>query len=348
MELIEPTKPTTPSIPSYKNLSLREKISLISDPENYCLMMTMDSSDAINNKRAMTTKEFIPRAYELEALSAVKSWRTNARWLKDIPIIIDYVSENEIKPDILKELLDLNVSIYYSDYKEQTKDHDYGFINVHMTGKYLPKKLEADPSCPFRKFVIHIDTDMSCLQPIPASFLMPLAEDKIIIGGYNEVELPHQRKALFSDTILNSDLIITKLEETSEIYSKFIDNINYINDLHKQDKYLYLDDDRITVGQPPRVFDIEEYGVDRTYQKEQHRFKVVNIEEYQRGEGYYSDPLNPVGAYFWHEHKLDFRYPGFDATKLENYDEIIQDKIERARTKMNLELRIKERFRNVD
>jgi hypothetical protein len=189
---------------------------------------------------------------------------------------------------------------------------------------------------------------MSCLQPIPASFLMPLAEDKIIIGGYNEIELPYQRKALFSDTILNSDLIITKLEETSEIYSKFIDNINYINDLHKQDKYLYLDDDRITVGQPPRVFDIEEYGVDRTYQKEQHRFHVVGIEEYQRGEGYYSDPLNPIGAYFWHEHKLDFRYPGFDATKLEKYDEIVQDQIERVRAKMNLELKIKERYRNVD
>lgn len=276
-------------------LLTKEKLD---NPENYCLLLTMDDHNSINNQRLNQTKEFTSRDYMAETKGCIKAWRKNGGRLKDIDIIIDYVGKSELSNEYKTFFKDYNCKVLYSDYSKQTEKFDYGFINVHLTGYYLqmyyPELL--------KKVIIHIDLDMELLQPIPTEFFEPLITKDCIIGGYRNEDLVYQRLPLYANTILNSDLVITKSLEYSKInvYKEFIDNINYVNDNYEIITKEIIENNP---NQKIRTFDIEEYGVDRTYSFHPEKFQIIKEDSYEQGEGYYKiKNIDIKKVYFWHQH----------------------------------------------
>lgn len=269
---------------------------MLEDASNYCLLLTVDDFESINNQRLEKTKEFPSRDYLTESIRCIKAWRMRGGFLKDIKIIIDYIGKNKLPDELIKLFRDLNTTVYYSheNYKDILSKFDYGFIGVHLTGKKFSESVFTNP------IIIHIDLDMELLQPIPKEFFYPLLEKDCIIGGYRDEDLPSQRTPLFDNSILNSDMIITKRFDctTLNIYDLFIKDIISINDDYKS--YQKPSEKEY------RLFDIEEYGVDKTFAEHPEFFHIVKEDSYEQGEGYFEvKDIDLSKVYFWHEHILE-------------------------------------------
>ena len=272
------------------------KLDLI-NPDMYCLLLTVDDGNSLNNQRLLKTNEFSSRNYINESIRCIKAWRRNGGYLKDIDIIVDYIGQSELSKEVLEIYSKYNVSGFnsYEKYKEILKEFDYGFIGVHLSGQELSFNLKN-----IKPIIIHIDLDMELLQPIPDTFFVPLLDKECIIGGYRDEDLPSQRTPLFNEAILNSDMIITKRFDYSDfiIYPRFLHSIRQINKDYK--KY------QVPSDKEYRLFDIEEYGVDKVYAENKDKFHVVKEDSYEQGEGYFEvQNIDLTKVYFWHEHILD-------------------------------------------
>lgn len=277
------------------------------DANTYCLLLTVDDHNSINNQRLEQTKEFQSRNYITESVRCITAWRKRGGYLADIEIIVDYIGQSPIPNEVLKFYEKNNVTIYYSreKYNDHLKDYDYGFVGVHLTGYHISHFKTTKP------IIIHIDLDMELLQPIHPSFFEPLLTKECIIGGYRDEDLPSQRTPLFNNCILNSDLIVTKSSEYSNtsIYGRFLYNITLIN--------LNYEQYQIKNEKGYRLFDIEEYGVDKSFAEDPELFHIVKEDSYEQGEGYFEvQNIDLSKVYFWHEHILDTPNEYFTLQKL--------------------------------
>lgn len=260
------------------------------DPNNYCLILTVENENSINNRRIQETQEFDFRYYEKESINCIKSWRNNAGWLKDIEIYILCPTE-DIKPETKEQYKFYNVN-YINEKPENFKEYEYGFANVHFAGDYFHKLLP-------NKMLIHIDLDMDILRPLPIEFFNPLWDNKVkaYIGGYQEEDYTSQRPNIISEEILNTDFIVSISNEYN-IYEKIIQGMDYISSNYDR-LSRYSDEDL-------RVYDIEEYGADYAYNNDKDNIKLII--GYEQGEGYYyNEKLKNV--YFWHEHLKSTKKP---------------------------------------
>lgn len=277
------------------------------NPNTYCLLLTVDDHNSINNQRLNQTNEFPSRNYIMESIRCITAWRKRGGYLADIRIIIDYIGSSELTDEVIEFYMKNKVTVVYSrkHYEDFMKDYDYGFVGVHLTGYHLSKTDIVKP------IIIHIDLDMELLQPIPPRFFEPLLSKECIIGGYREEDLPSQRTPLFNNSILNSDLIVTKSHEYTDIsiYGEFLFNITIIN--QNYEKY------QIPSNKEYRLFDIEEYGVDKSYAERPELYHVVKEDSYEQGEGYFeATNIDLSKVYFWHEHILDKPNEYFTLQKL--------------------------------
>lgn len=277
------------------------------DANMYCLLLTVDDHNSLNNQRLEQTKEFQSRNYITESVRCITAWRKRGGYLADIKIIVDYIGQSELPQEVLNFYNKNNVEIVYSrdNYETFLKDFDYGFVGVHLSGYHLSKLEITKP------MIIHIDLDMELLQPIPPSFFEPLLTKECIIGGYRDEDLSSQRTPLFNNSILNSDLIVTKNYEYAgiSIYGEFLFNIILVN--------LNYEQYQVPSTKEYRLFDIEEYGVDKAYAAAPNLFHVVKEDSYEQGEGYFEvQNIDLSKVYFWHEHILDEPNEYFTLQKL--------------------------------
>ena len=277
------------------------------NPNMYCLLLTVDDHNSINNQRLNQTNEFQSRNYITESIRCITAWRKRGGYLADIRIIVDYIGQSELSKEVLKFYSKNDIVLVHSrdKYIDFLKDYDYGFVGVHLTGYHLSNTEITKP------IIIHIDLDMELLQPIPPKFFEPLLTKECIIGGYRDEDLPSQRTPLFNNSILNSDLVVTKNKEYTNIsmYGKFLSNISIINSNYET--YQLPSDKEY------RLFDIEEYGVDKTFSEHPELFHVVKEDSYEQGEGYFEvTNIDLSKVYFWHEHILDKPNEYFTLQKL--------------------------------
>ena len=277
------------------------------NPNTYCLLLTVDDGNSINNQRLKQTNEFQSRNYIMESIRCITAWRKRGGYLDDIRIIVDYIGQSALSKEVLDFYKTNKVTLIHSrdKYIDFLKDYDYGFVSVHLTGYHLSNMEITKP------IIIHIDLDMELLQPIHPGFFEPLLTKECIIGGYRDEDLPAQRTPLFNNSILNSDLIITKNKEYTNIsiYGKFLSDISDINSNYETYQ--------LPSNKEYRLFDIEEYGVDKTFAEHPELFHVVKEDSYEQGEGYFEvTNIDLSKVYFWHEHILDKPNEYFTLQKL--------------------------------
>lgn len=277
------------------------------NPNMYCLLLTVDDHNSINNQRLNQTNEFQSRNYITESIRCITAWRKRGGYLANIEIIVDYIGQSALAKEVLDFYKTNKVTLIYSrnKYLNFLKDYDYGFVGVHLTGYHLSNAEITKP------IIIHIDLDMELLQPISPKFFEPLLTKECIIGGYRDEDLPSQRIPLFNNSILNSDLIVTKNKEYTNvsIYSKFLSDISIINSNYETYQ--------LPSNKEYRLFDIEEYGVDKTFSEHPELFHIVKEDSYEQGEGYYEiKDIDLSKVYFWHEHILDKPNEYFTLQKL--------------------------------
>lgn len=279
----------------------------LSNPDMYCLLLTVDDHNSINNQRLEQTKEFQSRNYITESIRCITAWRKRGGYLANIAIIIDYIGQSTLSKEVLDFYKTNEVTLIYSrnKYLDFLKDYHYGFVGVHLTGYHLSNTEITKP------IIIHIDLDMELLQPISPKFFEPLLTKECIIGGYRDEDLSSQRTPLFNNSILNSDLIVTKNKEYTNvsIYGKFLFDISIINSNYETYQ--------LPSNKEYRLFDIEEYGVDKTFSEHPELFHIVKEDSYEQGEGYYEiKDIDLSKVYFWHEHILDKPNEYFTLQKL--------------------------------
>lgn len=257
------------------------------DELKFVLILTVEGKDSINNKLTdfnLKVKE--PRNFEQESINSIKAWRKKGGILKDIPIFV-HCPSLDISQETKEEYTKLNV--FYLHYPmNDINDFDYGFINVHYSGKLFSDIIDAD-------IFIHIDLDMELLQPLPLSVFDPILKDNkgAIIGGYQPEDYIDQRTPLFGPSILNTDFIITTKQFGKTLYNSIIDDCIYLNNNR----------DILQNGTEKefRIYDIEEYGADLTYSKFKDFIFIITEDLYEQGEGYYNNTTKNL-PYFWHEH----------------------------------------------
>ncbi len=303
------------------------------NPDNYCLLLTVDDGNSANNQLIKEGKEnFKSRNYITESIRCIGAWRKNGGFLKDISIIVDYIGESDLPREVTDKYFEYKVSLFQNNraqYQTFMKEFTHGFVNVHLTGSEF-NTLEYQHV--MRPITIHIDLDMELLQPMTPDFFYPLINHSCIIGGYREEDLPSQRLPLFNHEILNSDLIVTKYYPYDKdnfhkpplspekqyayqnsgkvVYNNIIGWCLNIN--HDYQKY---QNDTDVKDVKFRDFDIEEYGVDATlnYIRETRLtnpdyqdWYIVKEDSYEQGEGYFQvTDIDLSKVFFWHEHILD-------------------------------------------
>ena len=136
--------------------------------------------------------------YKAELERCIRAWRSNAGYLKDIPI--------HLSTDI--EGFKAECEVHYLKYHLNDR---FGYAVVHESGAFFQSLFPADT-------LIHIDLDMTCLKPIPPDLLLYTC-----VGGYDRVEcqerLEHS-KHLGLKVFTNTDLIITPPK--SEYYREYL------------------------------------------------------------------------------------------------------------------------------
>lgn len=333
------------------------------NPDNYCLLLTVDDNNSANNKLINEGKEnFKSRNYITESIRCISAWRRRGGFLKDISIIVDYIGESELPRDITDKYFELKVSLFQNNreqYQTFMKEFSHGFINVHLTGAEFNDVRYQEV---MRPITIHIDLDMELLQPMTPEFFYPLKDHACIIGGYRKEDLPSQRVPLFKHEILNSDLIVTK-------YFPY-DKDNFYKPLSREKQKAYQNSGKVLynniigwclninaeyqdyqakiIKTNPEIkfrdFDIEEYGVDATLnytreiRLENENFEdwyIVKEDSYEQGEGYFQvDDIDLSKVYFWHEHILDEPNEYFTRQKLK-----LVNAIRKYRTEKLIELK---------
>lgn len=259
------------------------------NPNNYCLLLTVDDSNSANNKLITNGKEnFQARNYITESIRCISTWRKKGGFLKDISIIVDYIGMSDLTDDVINLYMKYNVNVITNNhhkYKRTTMLHNYGFINVHMTGLEFNQRAYNHI---MRPITIHIDLDMELLQPMTPEFFYPLLDHACIVGGYRVEDLPNQRRPRFGREPLNTDLIVTKYiygleDENNGFYNYDGPSPEHLNTNNSgkaiyesiihyctgialdYDTFKSLPQDNLKVGIDGREFDIEEYGADQAY-----------------------------------------------------------------------------------
>ena len=257
------------------------------NPNNYCLLLTVDDSNSANNKLITNGKEnFQARNYITESIRCISAWRKKGGFLKDISIIVDYIGMSDLTDEVINLYMKYNVNVITNNhhkYKRKMVLHNYGFINVHLTGMELNNQRQYNHI--MRPITIHIDLDMELLQPMPPEFFYPLLDHACIVGGYRKEDLPNQRSPLFGREPLNTDLIVTKYiywdnpdsltkeEDTNyyntgrRIYNSIVHHCTDIAINYEDYKAKFFKDNPdINYNEVNfREFDIEEYGADAAY-----------------------------------------------------------------------------------
>ena len=348
-----------------KNVKTKEDFN---NPENYCLLLTVDDNNSANNKLIESGKEdFKARNYITESIRCITAWRKKGGFLKDISIIVDYVGESDLTDDIIHLYMKYDVRVLTGNrekYQKYLDGHDYGFVNVHLTGRELN---HMKYNHMMRPITIHIDLDMELLQPMTPEFFYPLLDHACIIGGYRKEDLPNQRFPLFGFQPLNTDLIVTKYiywddvtldEEHSNLPKDFYNTGAYIygsivkscSKIAKnfEDYKAKFFKDNLDLNKNEvkfRDFDIEEYGADEAYAKnyeeilrilsgmyptqesDQGRqpWYIVGEDSYEQGEGYFEvKNIDLSKVFFWHEHILDEPNEYFTKQKIKLMNAIAQ------------------------
>lgn len=257
----------------------------ILNTKTFALILTVENKNAINNQLT-TLNNKVPEArdFEKESINCIKAWRKNGGWLKDIPIYI-HCPSGDISIET-KELYNIYKVNFIHHVISEINNFEYGFINVHYSGLYLSSIIKED-------ILIHIDLDMELLRPLDINFFDPILKNnyKAIIGGYQKEDYINQRIPIYGDTLLNTDLIITVNNYSEMIYETIINNCIYLN---KNNSEIY--------SNKFRIYDIEEYGADKSYYQLKEYIFIRDDLIYEQGEGYhfFKDPQNL--PYFWHEH----------------------------------------------
>lgn len=160
--------------------------------------------------------------YEKELYTCVKSWRTNAGYLKDIPISL-YATYN-----IGNVLDEFNVEIVYGD---NTNIDKFAYAIVHKAGLMFQSKYPNDT-------LIHIDIDMYINKPLdPKVFLFKDA----LIGKYPDFSDCYERLKLQKEyniiESVNTDFIITKPHST--FYSNYLKYYDILSKKHNTDFWAF-------------------------------------------------------------------------------------------------------------
>ena len=335
------------------------------NPDNYCLLLTVDDGNSANNKLINEGKEtFGHRDYIKESFRCISAWRKRGGYLKDISIIVDYVGESPMTEEMIN-FYKLHKVRYFDRrdkvHKRRASVYTYGFINVHLTGLEFNTVGYGQSMKPI---TIHIDLDMELLQPIQPSFFYPLLDHACIVGGYRKEDLQNQRFPLFGREPLNTDLIITKYIPRSEyeeyhakeptgmdyneyntgkhIYRSIVNScMNIALNYEAYQKRFYQENIDINYGDIKfREFDIEEYGADEAYA--QHMNFLKDCKEFPESE---LDPSD-IGIQPWYIIREDsyeqgegyFEIKDLDANKVYFWHEHILDKPNEYFTKQKVQL----------
>ena len=245
----------------------------------FALILTVENKKSINNINNNSLEE---RDFEKESIRCIKNWRLNGGWLKNIPIYI-HCPSFELSKETTQHYNDYNAVLLYN-YIEDIYKYDYGFINVHYSGKYFSSILKED-------ILIHIDLDMELLRPLSIDFFDPILNNnfEVMVGGYSNIDYKNQRKPLFGKVLLNTDIIISKNIFSNTLYNTIINCCDFINN----------NQDILKSNNLFRIYDIEEYGADLAYTLLYDNIFILH--DYEQGEGYYDNNLKNI-PYFWHEH----------------------------------------------
>ena len=238
----------------------------------FALILTVENKKSINNINNNSLEE---RDFEKESIRCIKNWRLNGGWLKNIPIYI-HCPSLELSKETIQHYNDYNAVLLYN-YIEDIYKYDYGFINVHYSGKYFSSILKED-------ILIHIDLDMELLRPLSVDFFDPILKNnfEVMVGGYSNSDYKNQRKPLFGNRIFNTNLIITKSKEYSflDFYKEMIKEYSSYPD--KTDYY------------------IDETLVEKVLLNQE--FNYLEQTYYEMGEGYVNNLDTLPDIYFWEEH----------------------------------------------
>jgi hypothetical protein len=144
---------------------------------NIALILPIDS-----NKKVCFGDKVYFRFFEDEIIRNIRSWRKNGGWLKDIPVYVLLSNGETIQNKTIDTLKELNVDITILQ-EDKIIHHNLGFLNEPYCGKYF------ESINPIKEEItIKTDLDMQLLKPIPEEIIR-LAQDKIIIGQYDEESL---------------------------------------------------------------------------------------------------------------------------------------------------------------
>lgn len=215
---------------------------------------------------------------EEEAIKCFTSWRKNAGWLKDIDIYCICPSNKCPKKTTISAINALNVT-YIHHYIPETEDFDCGYMNVPITGKWFEEIFYEKYS-----HIIHIDLDMTVINPIPEKYF----HYPVVIGALDGIKpwsLIHPSKINFN---LESCFMISRTEK--QLYKKWYDEIK------KVAKYATI--------KPEYTAELEEFALDSMYfdMFTSWDWKAVT-HQYQIGERYpIRVDMNPNRVLFHHNH----------------------------------------------
>lgn len=128
------------------------------DKNDIALILTLDA----NKKLPKEDGTFGNFLYEEEAVECVRSWRTNAGWLKDIKIYALCSTMTPPSQKTISKLHEYGVDYHYS-YLDIGNEHPRQFLNTIYTQYYFSQRIPET-------IYIHIDLDMYVKAPLPAEW----------------------------------------------------------------------------------------------------------------------------------------------------------------------------------
>ena len=277
---------------------------------NIALILPIDS-----NKKVCFGDKVYFRFFEDEIIRNIRSWRKNGGWLKDIPVYVLLSNGETIQNKTIDTLKELNVDITILQ-EDKIIHHNLGFLNEPYCGKYF------ESINPIKEEItIKTDLDMQLLKPIPEEIIR-LAQDKIIIGQYDEESLKGQREKFSNNLPFDTDLIITHKKHNfySTYYNMCFSEKILLNEEYKKVQEQYGD------------YYLEEFVVD--YLNINVFKNIFPLKYYQYGEGYPSivdypkERINDI--LFLHEHIYkDNKFP-YDYNPIQerlNYLKLSKNKV---------------------
>ena len=240
------------------------------------------------------------RMYEDEAVKCFSSWRKNGGWLKDISIYAVCITKNTLPKCTQNKLLDLGVK-YIEDFDCRSEDFSSGFLTLPYTNRW------AEQNCLVKeRILLRADLDMYLLKPLPKD-IFDVAQDKIVVGQYDEDSAKDQRTPFYGTMPFDTGLMI--YNKASKFGSLWC-NICESSDVLQSDEWKKI---KAVLGD----YYLEEFAVDYIYHNK--LAEIFPVQKYQFGEGYASidtfsdEQLNNL--WFLHEHiYVDKHFPdGYDS-----------------------------------